>query len=306
MSTINYDRPVEDLIAGLNATGHITHANWNKTMVTFHHNGGGPYTAQQVLNIWKSREASAHFDVEANGSVAQFANTGDYAWACANTYGNETSISIEMANSTGAPNWEVSETTWKSAARLAGWLFAHVIKAAPTRANVVYHSHWYPTACAGPYMDSVYNELLAEVQAAYQAFTNPQPNPTPRPVTPPNNNLTVDGLLGPATITRWQNVMGTPADGVITSSGSALVRAVQEFLNAHGGLDEAGHKLAVDGICDMDNTHHDTKKQHTIAGLQRYLRTPNDGIFSGPPTGSTVVKALQSKLNNAKNGSKEF
>jgi len=300
MSTINYDRPVEDLIAGLNATGHITHANWNKTMVTFHHNGGGPYTAQEVLNIWKSREASAHFDVDANGNVAQFANTGDYAWACANTYGNETSISIEMANSSGAPTWEVSETTWKSAARLAGWLFAHVIKAAPTRANVVYHSHWYPTACAGPYMDSVYNELLAEVQAAYQEFTHPNPHPAPSPVTPHTDTLTVDGFIGAHTLNRWAAVMGTHT-GV-----ADLVRAVQEFLNAHGGLDEVGHKLAVDGICDLNNTRHDTKKQHTIAGLQRYLGTPNDGVFTGPPTGSTVVKALQTRLNHATTGSKEL
>jgi hypothetical protein len=296
MPTIAYDRPVQDLIAGLDATGHITHANWNKTMVTFHHNGGGPYTAQQVLNIWKSREASAHFDVDAHGNVAQFANTGDYAWACANTYGNETSISIEMANSTGAPNWEVGETTWKSAARLAGWLFAHVIKAAPTRANVVYHSHWYATACAGPYMDSVYDELLAEVQAAYRSFTDPHPKPLPNPLAP----LAVDGFFGEQTIVRFARVMGT-------NTGRAdLYRAVQEFLNAHGGLDERGDKLAVDGVWDTNNTGHDTKKQHTTAGLQRYLGTPNDGVFTGPPKGSTVVKALQARLNKATTGSKEF
>lgn len=299
MSTINYDRPVQDLIAGLDATGHITHANWNKTMVTFHHNGGGPFTAQQVLDIWKTREASAHFDVDAGGNVAQYANTGDYAWACANTFGNETSISIEMANSTHAPDWEVSETTWKSAARLAGWLFAHVIKAAPTSSNVVYHSHWYATACAGPYMDRIYDQLLTEVQAAYEQFTHPTPHPVNPPKPSPVTVLSVDGFMGAHTEGRWAEVMGTHA-------GADLIRAVQTYLNAHGGLDERGHKLAVDGVCDLDNTRHDTAKQHTTAGLQRYLHTPNDGVLTGPPKGSTVVRALQARLNKATTGSKEF
>ena len=175
---INYDKPVKDLINGLNATGHITHANDRKTMVTFHHNGG-IFTHEQVLNIWKNRPASAHFDVDGRGNVAQYANVNDYAWACANTIGNRDSISIEMCNSTLAPKWLVAPTTWQSAARLAGWLFANVIKTPPTSANVVFHHHWYPTACAGPYMDSIYDELLATVVDAYHQFTAPAPHPAP-------------------------------------------------------------------------------------------------------------------------------
>lgn len=294
MPTINYDQPVQDLIAGLRATGHITPANWKKTMVTFHHNGGGPgFTHQDILNIWKTRQASAHFDVDANGAVAQYANVGDYAWSCANTFGNETSISIEMANSSLAPKWEVSETTWKSAARLAGWLFANVIKAAPNSSNVVFHSHWYPTECAGPYMASVYDQLLAEVQAAYQGFTNPHP-PTPQ-----HGQLDVDGYCGVNTLNRWAAVMGTHT-GV-----HDLIKAVQTFLNAKGVRDENGDQLVVDGVCNLNNTQQATPHQHTTAALQRYLGTPIDGYLDSP---STCIKALQRALNAAttKTGSKEF
>ncbi|QHO91020.1 hypothetical protein CWT12_06405 [Actinomyces sp. 432] len=43
--------------------------------------------------------------------------------------------------------------------------------------------------------------------------------------------LDVDGVLGSATISRWQQVMGTPIDGVI-SKPSAMVKAFQTWLNS--------------------------------------------------------------------------
>ena len=72
MTTIAYDLSVEDFIEGLNKTGHITHSKWKKTSVTFHHNGGR-LSHQGCLNVWKIRPASAHFDIDAYGDAAQYA-----------------------------------------------------------------------------------------------------------------------------------------------------------------------------------------------------------------------------------------
>jgi hypothetical protein len=171
-ATIAYDRPMKNLIDELSATGHVTHTSYRKTMVTIHHNGGR-LTHEGCLNVWKVRPASAHFDIDASGAACQYVKVNEYAWACANGTGNRQSISIEMANSAIGGQWPVSETTWKSAARLAGWLFAKVIGTRPTKDTLVFHSHWYPTACAGPYMDSVYSRLLAETQKAYDGFIQP-------------------------------------------------------------------------------------------------------------------------------------
>jgi N-acetyl-anhydromuramyl-L-alanine amidase AmpD len=182
MATIAYDQHVTDYIAALSATGHVTHTRYKKTSVTFHHNGGN-LTHAGVLSVWKTRPASAHFDVDAQGRVAQYVDVAEYAWAVGNRGGNETTISIEMADKTFAPKWEVSEVTWKEAARLAGWLFAKVIKDTPTKNNVHYHHDWSSTECPGPYMDSIRAELLAEVQKWYAHFTE---NPSsPHPTTPP-------------------------------------------------------------------------------------------------------------------------
>lgn len=106
------------------------------------------------------------------------------------------------------------------------------------------------------------------------------------PTTPVvSTSLVVDGQLGPKTITRWQQVMGTPVDGKISVT-SELVKAVQRHLNAHIG---AG--LAVDG----QGIRQDGRRYLTVRALQRYLWTPQDGIMSVPV--SEVVKAIQRQLN---------
>jgi N-acetyl-anhydromuramyl-L-alanine amidase AmpD len=183
MATIAYDQNVTDFIAALSATGHVTHTKYKKLSVTFHHNGGN-LTHGGVLAVWKIRPASAHFDVDSQGRVAQYVDALEYAWAVGNRGGNESTISIEMANETLAPKWEVSEVTWKSAARLAGWLFAHIIKVAPTKDNVHYHHDWSATACPGPYMDSIRSKLLAEVKKWYKHFTDDESGASPSSPSP--------------------------------------------------------------------------------------------------------------------------
>jgi hypothetical protein len=189
-ATINYDRTVSNLIDELSATGHVTHRSYRKTSVTFHHNAGR-LSHQGVLNVWRTRPASAHFDVDSAGAVAQYVKVNEYAWAAGNLVGNQTSIHIELANLKLGPTWEVGETTWKNGARLAGWLFAKVIGVRPTKNNVHYHSHWSATTCAGPYMKKIYDKVLKEVQEAYEYFRGTKPSPSsPRPSTPTKKSVT--------------------------------------------------------------------------------------------------------------------
>lgn len=110
---------------------------------------------------------------------------------------------------------------------------------------------------------------------------------------PPSNHptlLAVDGQLGPLTIRRWQQAMGTIQDGVISQppGKSSLVMAVQRKLNS------AIHaKLKVDGVGIRQDGH---SVFETTKALQRYLHTTVDGMLSTPV--SQAVKALQAKLNS--------
>lgn len=97
--------------------------------------------------------------------------------------------------------------------------------------------------------------------------------------------LVVDGELGPKTIRRWQQVMGTKVDGVI-SNPSDLVKAVQRRLKA-----TVDSSLVVDGKGIVQ----DGKPYKTVGALQRYLKSPVDMRMSSPK--SQVVMALQRRLN---------
>lgn len=177
MTTIAYDLPVEDYVDRLSATHHVTHESYKKTSVTLHHNAGN-LTHAGILAVWTTRPASAHFDVDSKGAVAQYVKVDEYAWATGSTHGNETSISIEMADATFSPNWAVSETTWKAAARLAAWLFVHEIKARPNASNFFPHRHWSATDCPGPYVIKHFNEILVEAQVQYDKFMSGKPSHT--------------------------------------------------------------------------------------------------------------------------------
>lgn len=209
---IAYDKPVKNLIAQLDATGHVTHKSYKKKSVTLHHNGGR-LSHEGVLNVWKTRPASAHFDSDKVGAIAQYVGVQEYAWAVGNTTGNIETISIEMCNSEVGPKWTVADATWKSAARLAGWLFANKVdgRPRPSKDNLFYHHHWKATECAGPYMDKIYNQVLAEAQRWYDEFTKkpapakPVPSkPAPRPTDTPGKK-SISTIASEVIAGKWGN-----------------------------------------------------------------------------------------------------
>ncbi len=100
--------------------------------------------------------------------------------------------------------------------------------------------------------------------------------------------LKVDGVLGPATISAWQHVMGTPIDGVI-STPSELVAAVQEHLNTRGA------RLRVDGV----GIRQDGREYATTHALQAYLGfSRTDGRLDRGM--SLTVASLQGRLNTGR------
>lgn len=175
--TIAYDLPVLDLIDELSATGHVTHTQHRKDCVTLHHNGGR-LSHEGVLSVWQERPASAHFNSDAAGSIAQFVRIAEYAWATGDTEGNQRSVSIEMCNETVGPEWRVGEATWKGAARLTGWIHAKVFGWRPSHDSLKVHHDWFATACAGPFVDRIFGEILEVAQYWYDVFIGVVPPAT--------------------------------------------------------------------------------------------------------------------------------
>lgn len=302
-----YDKGVKNLIPGLNATGHVTHTQHRKDMVTIHHNGGR-LSHEGVLNVWKTRPASAHFDVDAAGNVAQYVEMNEYAWACGNTEGNQRSISIEMCNEATNGAWPVSETTWRSAARLAGWLFAKVIGARPTTSNLVPHHHWKSTTCAGPYMDAHWGDFMKVAQQAYDFFKGGGSAPAPQPA-PSGGGKSVSQLADEVIAGKWGV---NPQRAISLRNAGYDPVAVQAEVNRRlgGGVQNRPQKtneqIAQEVLNGQWGTGDDRRNRLTQAGYnyQAIQDIVNSRIAGGAPHAHRVsiadaaTMAIQGKLGN--------
>lgn len=241
-ATIKYDRPVANYIDKITATGHVTNTPYKKTSVTIHHNGGR-LSLDGIYQVWRQRRASAHFQVDSKGNVGQYVDVRMYAWAVGNTQGNMHSISIEQCNSTLAPKWEVGETTWKSAARLAAWLHWKVLGLRPVKGKTLFRHHDWAgagTECAGPFIDAMWTKFCAEVVTQYEAFTKTKP-----PVVTPKTTiakvralqsaleLTVDGKWGDLTDTRAMRMRFASQLHTYAGRGSFDIRDVQRVVDSN-------------------------------------------------------------------------
>lgn len=269
------------------------------TGIVLHHNAGN-LSIEQCWNTWQTREASAHYQVDVNGRIGQLVHDRDTAWHAGNWDTNLTTIGIEHADVSNNP-WKLSDATMDNGAHLVAAICKCYGLGRPEwNKNVFPHSKFSATACPASLAGDQNAAYMAKAQEYYDAMTGTTSVPStqaPAPAQPTVEQLAVDGWCGTATIKRWQQVMGTTVDGVISGqlvpdqqtywrpnlvdscvtyggNGSELIRKVQEVL----GLEQ-------DGLLGPA----------TIKAVQARLCVNQDASF-GPAT----VKALQNSLNAGK------
>lgn len=163
---------------------HFTPGRAGKTIdkIVLHHNAG-TLTIEDCWNVWQTRVASAHYQVETSGRIGQLVNDWDTAWHAGDWETNLTSIGIEHANNTKAPTWTISEATLDAGAHLVAALcHAYKLGRPEWGRNVFGHQNFFPTSCPGAIAGPQRAPYMTRAQAYYDG-TYPPAQPTKEPET---------------------------------------------------------------------------------------------------------------------------
>ena len=149
------------------------------TKTVIHHNAGR-LSIKGCYDVWQTRQASAHYQVDAYGRIGQYVHDSDTAWHAANNDANATSIGIEHANS-GDASSPVTAETLEAGAHLVAAIHRHYDLGRPAwLVNVFPHNHYTQTGCPGHLAGSQNSAYMARAQAWYDAIgsgTIPTPSP---------------------------------------------------------------------------------------------------------------------------------
>lgn len=117
--------------------------------------------------------------------------------------------------------------------------------------------------------------------------------PAPAPATPNIQQIAVDGVIGVATVRRWQTVMGTTVDGVVSNQLNVNYRPALVAVNHNKPYGQSQLVKSVQRVVGV--TVDGLLGPMTIQAIQRRLGVAVDGVL-----GSETAKALQRRLNEGR------
>lgn len=176
---MNFDTIEADVDLILNK--HFTQGRGGKGIdkVVLHYNAGN-LTVEGCFNVWQTREASAHYQVESGGRVGQIVWDRDTAWHCGVFDQNQRSLGIEHAN---MADGTITETCLDTGAHLVAALCKYYGLGRPEwLVNVFPHKHFQATSCPGQIYGSQKDSYMSRAQYWYDLMTgaaDPEPEPGP-------------------------------------------------------------------------------------------------------------------------------
>jgi len=154
-------------------TNNYSSRNGQKISKIIIHHMAGNLTGKQCYNVWRTREASAHYAIDKSGNITQLVHESYRAWSVANRYQDSRSVTIECANSTGSPSWKISSATMKSLIKLVADIayrnnFKKITYTGTTSGTLMMHCWFMSTACPGPYLKSKFSYIAREADKLLQ------------------------------------------------------------------------------------------------------------------------------------------
>lgn len=254
--------------------------------IVLHHNAGVRQSTETVGNFWEGSGTSAHYQVEADGTIGQLVHDYDTAYHAGSWEANIKSIGIEHANITG-PNdttpWDISDATLKYGGYLTGALCYGYGLGAPTWGwNVFPHSDFSSTACPFQLRDKYRDLYMGYAVEMYNRLSGGEVAPAYAPPAP----TTADRRE------QLAKVLHCSADASDLNLRALVLVSASDWggNNFPCGIEFAQDVVGteVDGIWGENSEEaHD----ETVAEVQRILGVTVDGVV-GPITATELTRVI--------------
>ena len=154
--------------------------------ITIHHNAAN-LTVGGCWQTWQNRPASAHYQVEENGTIGQLVWDRDTAWHAGTWNANIKSIGIEHADKLINGQWQLTQTALDNGAHLVAALCKMYNLGTPQwGVNVFPHSRFSSTACPASLQGTQNGEYMRLAQSYYSQM-NGGAAVAPAPASPTSN-----------------------------------------------------------------------------------------------------------------------
>lgn len=138
------------------------------TKITIHHMAGN-LSIENCGKLFQTKKASSNYGIGTDGRVGMYVEEKDRSWCSSNADNDHRAVTIEVANDGGAStNWHVSD---KALAKCID-LCVDICKrngikklnfTGDKTGNLTMHKYFAATACPGPYLESKFPYIAAEV-----------------------------------------------------------------------------------------------------------------------------------------------
>ena len=167
--------------------------------ITPHHAAGVGASLAGMKQVFETRNASANYGIDNKGNIALYVHEKDRAWTSSNSQ-DASAITIEIANSKGAPNWEVSDAAVKALINLSVDICKRngmpgITYTGNKSGTLTEHRMFKATLCPGPYLHNLMPWIAKEVSGRVAGTITGEivipKQGSKTPATKPNTNPTV-------------------------------------------------------------------------------------------------------------------
>lgn len=146
--------------------------------ITIHHAATVGVSARQIGEMFRGdRVAASNYGIGINGEIGLYVPEDKRAITSSNSANDDRAVTIEVANSAGAPDWPISSDSWAALILLVTdvcrrnhipelrWRADPKLIGQTDKQNMTVHRWFAATACPGDYLFSRMGDIAAAVNA---------------------------------------------------------------------------------------------------------------------------------------------